>query len=528
LGDCTCDDKIVPTRIGVDNTWVSVAAGAVHSIALKADGSLWAWGHNDFGQLGDGTNAAKTVPSRIGNENDWSSIAAREDHTMALKSDGSLWAWGNNYYGQLGDGTYTARNIPVHIGTDNTWAFIAAGGNHSSALKSDGTLWAWGNNYYGQLGDGTYTGKNTPVQIGTDNTWVSVAAGTGYTIALKSDGTLWAWGSNSYGQLGDGATISSNYPVMIGHDNTWISISAGYWSTATLKSDGTLWAWGNNLNGQLGDGTYDHRYSPVQITYLPIAAPGGPYSGIEGQTITLDGSGSVHLDGPIVLYEWDVNNDGTYDYASDLPTLDYMYAQQGTYIIKLRVTDDLGANTEDAAEAYISDTSPSAGFTGYPTNGTAPLTVDFTGTSTGHDQPLSCEWDFDNDGAADSTSQNPSYTYPGPGTYSVSLTITDADGSVNTLTRTNYISTCASPVRIQGSPAAYSSLQQAYDAASNGDAVQSQDEIFYETLILDRDITINLQGGYDCGYTGVPGKTNINGTITINNGKAIIENVIVQ
>ncbi|HLG29265.1 MAG TPA: hypothetical protein VI387_03565, partial [Candidatus Brocadiales bacterium] len=85
---------------------------------------------------------------------------------IALKSDGTLWAWGYNYYGQLGDGTNTSKNAPVKIGTDNTWgSIVGVGAYHTIALKSDGTLWAWGDNYYGQLGDGTNTNRNVPVQI---------------------------------------------------------------------------------------------------------------------------------------------------------------------------------------------------------------------------------------------------------------------------------------------------------------------------------------------------------------------------
>ncbi|MEW6187051.1 MAG: hypothetical protein AB1585_15055, partial [Thermodesulfobacteriota bacterium] len=133
-------------------------------------------------------------------------IAGGGYHTLKVKADGTLWAWGDNAYGQLGDGTTTDRHSPVQIGADNKWVTIGAGYYQTVGLKADGTLWAWGRNNYGQLGDGTTTERHSPVQIGADTKWVSIAMGDYHTIALKADGTLWVWGYNSFGQLGDGTT----------------------------------------------------------------------------------------------------------------------------------------------------------------------------------------------------------------------------------------------------------------------------------------------------------------------------------
>jgi hypothetical protein len=191
-----CYGQAVPD-IGADeyaHKWMHIAAGSYHTIALKSDGTLWAWGGNGEGQLGDGTTTRRNSPAQIGNDNTWISLAAGYGHTIALKADGTLWAWGLNCNGQLGDGSDAGKNIPTRIGNDNTWVSIAAGAVYTVALKADGSLWAWGYNAYGQLGDGTNTGKNVPTRIGNDNTWVSIAAGAVYTLALKADGSLWAWG----------------------------------------------------------------------------------------------------------------------------------------------------------------------------------------------------------------------------------------------------------------------------------------------------------------------------------------------
>jgi alpha-tubulin suppressor-like RCC1 family protein len=285
LGDGTSTSQYNPMQIGTENEWVNIVASSNHSLGMKSDGTLWTWGRNIYGELGDGTNIDKNTPIQTSVPlNVWLSISAGAGYTFGLKSDGTLWAWGRNDYGGLGDGTTIPRFCPVQIGTDNKWTCIAAGGNHPLALKSDGTLWAWGYNGYGALGDGTTINKSSPVQIGIDTKWISISAGYGYSHGLKSDGTLWAWGDNSNGQLGDGTTIQRNSPVQIGTDNKWTCIS-GYGISLGLKSDGTLWAWGSNWSGGLGDGTQINKSSPVQIgtdnKWVGISASGGHSLGLK-------------------------------------------------------------------------------------------------------------------------------------------------------------------------------------------------------------------------------------------------------
>ena len=262
------DDYFHP--IGTETNWASVSAGRGHRMAIKTDGSLWAWGDNFFGQRGDGTgDNFKTTPVRIGSETNWASVSAGGLYTVAIKTDGSLWAWGNNSYGQLGDGTSdNFKTTPVRIGSETNWATVSAGVAHTVAIKTDGSLWAWGNNYRGQLGDGTGgydQQKDTPVRIGSETNWASVSAGYEHTVAIKTDGSLWAWGDNYSGQLGNG-TISYNLkttPVRIGSETNWATVSAGMFHTVAIKTDSSLWAWGSG--GLLGDGTTDARYVPTQV-----------------------------------------------------------------------------------------------------------------------------------------------------------------------------------------------------------------------------------------------------------------------
>ncbi|MBI5416403.1 Ig-like domain-containing protein [Candidatus Poribacteria bacterium] len=285
LGDGTYINRNTPIQISTESDWNIIAAGGGHTITIKNNGTLWAWGDNSYGQLGDGTNNNRDTPIQIGTDNDWKSIAAGQNHTIAIKNNGTLWAWGDNSYGQLGDGTYINKNTPIQISTESDWNIIVAGGGHTVAIKNNGTLWAWGNNFYGQLGDGTNNKRNTPIQIDTDSDWKSIAAGLAHTIAIKNDSTLWAWGENSDGQLGDGTSGDDNNkstPIQIGTDSDWKSITCGLYYTSGIKNNGSLWVWGNAryISSLIGS-TINYNNFPTQIgldTDWGFIAAGGAHT----------------------------------------------------------------------------------------------------------------------------------------------------------------------------------------------------------------------------------------------------------
>ncbi len=144
-----------------------------HSLLLKTDGSLWIVEYAiELAPDGETVTSIERAVTRIGTDKDWATVSAGGTHSLALKTDGSLWAWGDNEYGQLGIGFSSDQIFPTRIGTDNDWTAVSAGGAHSLALKRDGTLWAWGFNDYGQLGDDTDTNRRVPTRVGASNKWV--------------------------------------------------------------------------------------------------------------------------------------------------------------------------------------------------------------------------------------------------------------------------------------------------------------------------------------------------------------------
>ena len=216
-------------------TTFTTGSSSRHTLGIKNDGKLWAWGYNGYGQLGDGTLIAKNVPTQVSTATNWVSVSAGQNHSMGITADGKLWTWGYNNQGQLGDGTNTAKNVPTQVGTATNWVSLSAGYFHSMGITADGKLWTWGYNGYGQLGDGTITAKNVPTQVGSATNWVNVSAGNSHSTGITADGMVWGWGMNSTGQLGDGTNTQSTIPKQSPVQATIASSLVGTSSTATMQ-----------------------------------------------------------------------------------------------------------------------------------------------------------------------------------------------------------------------------------------------------------------------------------------------------
>ena len=271
LGDNTTTHKSSPIQtIAGGTNWKQVSTGNYHTAAIKIDGTLWVWGSNSFGQLGDnsgGTTQSSPVQTVSGTAK-WAQVSCGIYHTAAIKSDGTLWAWGRNNLGQLGDNTTTPQASPVQSVAGNTnWKYVECGGLFTAAIKTDGTLWMCGYNGQGALGNNTSISTSSPVQVyGGGTNWKQVSAGNVHVAAVKTNGTLWCWGWNPFGQLGDNTTVQKSSPVQtISGGTNWKQVAVGNHFTSAIKTDGTLWSWGNNGSGQLGDNTTGNvKSSPVQ------------------------------------------------------------------------------------------------------------------------------------------------------------------------------------------------------------------------------------------------------------------------
>jgi len=270
LGNGSSEDAsvLVPMQSSTATDWKEISAGQGHTVALKNNGTLWAWGNNTNGELGDGTTTQKTVPTQIGIAI-WKMVVAGRTHNLGIKTDGTLWAWGDNQLATIGDGTVEDKLVPTLISSATDWKMVSGNNGRSFALKNNGTLWAWGFNST-SLGIGfDYAGVTyvtSPVQVGTDTDWKMMAVGSGYTLALKTNNALWAWGGGDFGNLGNGTTASEFFPVQIGTATDWETVAADSVTSFGIKTDGTLWGWGQNTFGQLGNNNTVNLLSPTSIT----------------------------------------------------------------------------------------------------------------------------------------------------------------------------------------------------------------------------------------------------------------------
>ncbi len=346
------------------NRIIAVAGGRQFSLALAEDGTVFAWGLNNRGQLGNNSTTDSSTPlkvlkgayngtSTLGDDagNKIIAIAADRFSSRALAADGTVFSWGYNYYGELGDGSTTQRLTPIqvvkgaytgtsYLGDDsgNKITTIAAGSQQSLAVAADGTVYAWGYGSNGNIGDGFTSHRYSPTKVkmgeysgttylgdNSGNKMIAVTAGSGHAAALATDGTAYCWGANTNGQLGDNSNSQRTTPVHVlmgaypgtsylGDDaNKKITtLELGFYSSAALTSDGQVYTWGYNGWYNLGDGSNSNRWTPVKV--LKGAYDGTSYLGDNsGNPITDIAFGTdfgLALGTNNKLYAWGTNSYG--------------------------------------------------------------------------------------------------------------------------------------------------------------------------------------------------------------------------
>jgi alpha-tubulin suppressor-like RCC1 family protein len=263
----------------------ALAAGGFSAYALGRDGTVWAWGDNDFGELGARLGVLWSgTPLKVQGLGEATALAAGTSDAYALMRDGTVRAWGDNAFGELGSGgAVRLSRYPLEVAKLSGVLSIAAGSYTAYALMRDGTVRAWGDDAFGELGAGpcrlhglaTCPPSSRPVEVGGLQRVVALAAGAYSGYALEADGTVWAWGYGAYGQLGDGRPGNSGTPVQVAKVNHVVAISAGGNAAYALEADGTVWAWGYGAYGQLGDGQFASSGVPVPVGLPAAQQPSG-------------------------------------------------------------------------------------------------------------------------------------------------------------------------------------------------------------------------------------------------------------
>lgn len=298
----------------VSPPFLKIATSGDHTMVIKNDGTLWAVGRNNFGQLGDNSTIDKTNFVRVGNATSvawtWSDVVCGSNFTVGLRATPSvaLYSWGSNSDGQLGTNSTvsntTYRTTPTTVvltGNSNAtitgpWDRLYAGSSNWVVRftgPSPGiTIWAWAGSYYNSengWGSGITNRVSTltafiPTWNNPQNNIVTAIdvdqfqIGSNFGMVRMTDGRVTCSGRNFAGQFGNSSTTQwFEFRSLTSGGHIWnhISVSPRGQSVLAIKNDGTLWAWGSNASGQLGQGNTTSRSSPVPVGYTVTSIQSG-------------------------------------------------------------------------------------------------------------------------------------------------------------------------------------------------------------------------------------------------------------
>ena len=377
LGDNTTTERSKPLPVkGADGQpfkAVQVSAGYADSAAISPDGRVYTWGSE---YNADGSYSTSKLAPALAKDPNGSGQGLHADQVslgwsfvMAMDADGNVYTWGYDNYGQLGNGTATGEHSTIYAADparvpdpeDTSKTFkatqISAGANHAMAISQDGILWTWGYNYRGQLGDGTTTNRPSPTQIGkpTKARVTQISAGAYHSLAADQSGTAWAWGWNINSQLGtNNSDFNQPAPTLVSPPAGQISagtglatarITAGWNHSMAVGQDGNAYAWGDNASGQLGTGSDTTPIStPTQVALNSLLITGVSFDKTAVEHLQQNCDGSVSFATPVhnpgladVIVDWSLGGAGqtqthlAYTYEGTLP----LTGGNGTMILLL-------------------------------------------------------------------------------------------------------------------------------------------------------------------------------------------------
>ena len=325
LGNGGTSDSTTPVAVTTagtpmaGKTIIAVKAGDSHSLALASDGTVYAWGFNDDGELGNGNTTSSNVPVAVTMSGVLAgktvvAIGSGYYHSLAITSDGMAYSWGYGADGRLGNNSTSNSNVPVAVNMSGVLAgkkitAIDGGDAHTLALTSDGMAYSWGYGADGRLGNNSTSSSSVPVAVNTSGVLsgkkiTAIAPGEAHSIALADDGKVYSWGYNGRGQLGRGNTSSSSVPVAVTTasgvllNKTVVAIGSGHYHSHAVTSDGLAYSWGEGTDGRLGRGSTADATSPVAVT------SSGALSGKAVMSIVAGDAHSVALASDGSLYSW--------------------------------------------------------------------------------------------------------------------------------------------------------------------------------------------------------------------------------
>lgn len=311
------------TGIKSQAQFTQVASAGLHACGL-ADGKVYCWGRNDFGQLGNNNTTNSPVPVPVVMDGALNgkavvNIAAGSFHTCAVASDGAAYCWGRNTTGQLGTGNTNNSSVPVAVNTSGVLngkvlRQISGGAGHTCATAVTGEGYCWGAGGDGRLGNGIVGNSLNPVAVVmtgalSGKSIEQINAGNSHTCAVAG-GAAYCWGSSLYGRLGNTPTADASSPAAVDTSGVLAGkvvtqISAGLEQTCAVAS-GAAYCWGRNSGGQLGNSTTVDSPAPVAVTVTAA-------SSLAGKTVTniaAGGTFSCVLDTAGGAHCWGVGNSG--------------------------------------------------------------------------------------------------------------------------------------------------------------------------------------------------------------------------